>query len=156
MGRDSAATWDGYPDRSSHRELEIDFGAGIVTEAAGRLAGRPGKGSSTQQVEMKVEDSLPRLRAIVNDNSIAGSEVFIACDLLNHQEQMSQDCRVCLGTLIQGFQVLSGDDQNMGRSLGVDVAEGHGMLIFLYDLSRYPVADDATKNAVRHALQPFS
>ena len=101
-----------------------------------------------------MKDALAGLRPVIEHDSISECDVFIPRDPLNHQKQVAQQRLVRRGALIERLHVLFGDDQNMGGGLGIDVTEGHSMLVFTDYLSRDLLAYDAAKNTIGHGVWP--
>src|SRR5215210_1471728 len=95
-------------------------------------------------MQMQVKDGLTRVRARVHHGAIALlGDPFGLRDLRRHEHQ-TPDLR-SVGGLVQRRYVLLRDDENVRRSLRVDVAEGYGMLVFVNHLCGNLAPDDAAE-----------
>lgn len=56
--------------------------------------------------------------------------------------------------IVHPFRMFFGDDQNMGRGLGIDVLEGHRVFIFDENLRGYLFVYDFAKDTVLHKKAP--
>ena len=83
-----------------------------------------------------MEHGLPALAASVEDGAVALTQSFIAGDALHQQEELTEKRRVFMRCLGQRRDVAFGDDEDVGRGLWGDVAEGDRCLGLGDDLRR--------------------
>ncbi|SRR5258706_11191157 len=114
------------------------------------LTWRPSHRSATEQVEMKMEDALPRQRTVVEHGTIAAGDVPIRGDFRCDQVEVADQRDVVLGRVIQRADVLTGDDQNVCGGLRIDILEGHRNVVLVNDASRNPSLQDLAEQAVGH------
>src|SRR5215831_7467138 len=105
-----------------HRDLPRGYPSSAGKDAdTAESPGRPGHPPSAEQVKVQVEDELPRLLSIVGHQAkVAESNPTGHRGAL--RDDLPQEGRVRL-TVAHVLDVLLGDDQNVGRSLGIDVLE---------------------------------
>lgn len=100
----------------------------------------------TEQVNMSVEDELATLGAGVGDESIAPIETLLLGDPPRERHEVGELAGV-LGQLDEILHVPARDEQDVGRSLRVDVAEGERQLRLIDD----PGGDLALENGAEQA-----
>jgi hypothetical protein len=83
---------------------------------------------------MKVEvvDSLTAVLTRIHDNAIAIAEPLLASNLRRSPKQVTEKRALALIGFDHGRNVLAGNDQNMHRSLGVEVGKGVSQRILEY------------------------
>lgn len=102
------------------------------------LAGRPVHLPAAKEVGVQVIDALAAILALVDDKTVAAGESLLFGDLLRRIEDMAvitilADCR-------KPGNFMPGGNHNMNRRLGLDVAEGDDMIVFVNDSGRdFPV-----------------
>ncbi len=82
---------------------------------------------------MQVEDSLPGMFSIIDDDPVALLEAFLLGDLRGRYQQFTQNCLVSffgLGNPSQSVFIF-GDDEDVGGRHGCDVSEGEQELVFV-------------------------
>lgn len=72
----------------------------------------------------------------------------IACYVRSRLQQTPERVAVARLRLVQRVDMLSRDDQNMGRSLRADVVKGNAHIVLKYPGGRYLAACDLTKKAI--------
>jgi hypothetical protein len=84
-------------------------------------------------MHMQVEDSLPGMFSIIDDDPVALLEAFLLGDLRGRYQQFTQNCLVSffgLGNPSQSVFIF-GDDEDVGGRHGCDVSEGEHELVFV-------------------------
>jgi hypothetical protein len=112
------------------------------------------KCSPAQEVRVEVEDGLSRVRTLVNHHSVAVCESQLSRDFLGGVEQV---------LVVSGFWEFgeSGDlgfrdDQNVHRSLRVDVADREDVFVLENDLAGDFAETDFCKQCGHSARLPFN
>lgn len=97
---------------------------------------------------MKMIDGLPRPPAVIDDKpeSVGGLQPLRdhPCRLL----KMPQKLRIFLAACREARNMLFGNDQDVGRRLGINILERHRPLILKDQLRGYLLPDYLTKYAV--------
>lgn len=113
------------------------------------LARRPREVATAEEVDVNVEDGLARVRARVDDGAVATlGEPFLIGDAGGDAEQMAEQRLVRLRGVVEGFDVRARDDEDVRRSLRVDVAEGDGPPVFVDERGGNLARDDLAKETV--------
>jgi len=99
---------------------------------------------------MQVIYGLSAIRSVVDDDPVAVGQPHLRCYPFGGQHQVSQQ------GMILGFGVrqlgdrLFGDDQNMHRSLGMDIPKGDRQIVFVNNIRWNFLADNFAKNGFAH------
>ena len=80
---------------------------------------------------MYVEDGLAGARAHVVDRSISAFDSVFAGQLCRHKLHVAQQFSIGVLGLVQSFNVLFGNNQNVCGRLRLDVFKGKGLLILV-------------------------
>ena len=101
-----------------------------------------------------MKNGLTAIDAGVSDETISVlSDAFVACDLLRHAEEMSDERFVFDAEGADRFDVLVRHDQDVSPRHGVNIAEGGRLVIVVYDLSFGAAGDDlAEDTGVAHGM----
>lgn len=98
-----------------------------------------------------MEHALPRMGSHIRYQPVAGFvDIELARDMRSHPKQFARQCVVLFLQCSDILHVLFGDDQNMHRSLRVQVLEGVYVLIFVHAGGRYLLLCDSAKDAILH------
>ena len=115
------------------------------------LTRRPGQGASAQDVEVQVGYRLAAVLTAVDHEAVAGIGDPLVCrDAGRRQDQAANQVRVIRGQIVQAGQVAPGDDQDVGRGLGVDVGEGQEIRIAENFPAGYFSGGDITEKTGTH------
>ena len=107
--------------------------------------------TSTQKMKMKVGDSFPAVRSVVDDEAVAGLVEFeLAGNFLGGGEEMAEDGVVFGGYGGVAGVVLFGDEDDVDGSLGGDVAEGEDVVVLIDDVGRDFAVDDPFEDRFGH------
>ncbi len=80
---------------------------------------------------MQMKDRLPRVRANVIDRTKAVLESALARNFCRHELAIADELRIGFRRLVNPNDMLLGNDQDMRRSLRLDVFEDKGLVIFI-------------------------
>ena len=112
---------------------------------------RPSQASATQQMEVQVKNRLSRFLEAVGDEAEAPIlESLLPGDLDSRSLELPQQKRLILTCVQQRRYVLSGNNQDMCRSLGVYVVKGDQFVVLIDNLGRNLAACDLAEEAVAH------
>jgi hypothetical protein len=114
------------------------------------LSRRPLQVSASEQVHVQVKDGLSGARADVKHGSIAILDAALPSNLRRRELAFPDQLGVLGHGFFQPVNVLLGDNQDMGWSLGINIVERVGMLVFVDFLGRDFPANDAAKQTVVH------
>ena len=109
-------------------------------------AGRPGHGTSADDVAVQVKDALPGVRPFVNDEAISGcpqAELF--GDLPRGDNHSAKKHRVGLCGSMYSIDMLFWNDERMRRRDRSDVAEGEQVLVLEENFRRCLSSRNLTK-----------
>ena len=98
---------------------------------------------------MQMVDTLPAVRACINNGSISAIKAKNIRDFGNRQQQMSTKLRIVLSKLTQRDDRLLRNEQHMHRSLWGEVAECQTDVILIDDIRLYFAVDDFQKDCQR-------
>lgn len=87
--------------------------------------------TAAEQVQMEMVYGLAAVLADIDDHAIAGIKFFLAGDFGRSPQEMAEQSAVFGGRLGEGGDVLARNDEQMHRSLGVDVGEGEALLVLV-------------------------
>src|SRR5688572_11168971 len=114
-------------------------------------SGRPHHLASTEEVQMDMEDRLPGVLAVVEHEAVAARQPLLFCKLTCNVDQVSDQRLVRLLHVLDPIDRLLGNDQDVRRSLRIDVAEREAAIILVDDLGRDLAIDDLAEKSLRHA-----
>lgn len=104
---------------------------------------------------MEMGHQLPSLFTAVDYQAVAGfGDAFLLSKPVGDGDHVSHQGRLLPGYLGQRSEVFFGNDQQVHRRLGVDVAEGNYLFILVYDVAGYFTGDDVAEHAV-HLISPI-
>ena len=98
---------------------------------------------------MQMVDTLPAVRACINNGSISTIKAKNIRDFGNRQQQMSTKLRIVLSKLTQRDDRLFRNEQHMHRSLRSHIAKRQAKIVFIDDIRRYFAVDDFKKDCQR-------
>jgi len=101
-------------------------------------------------MQMKMEYRLARAGADVEDRPIAVFDAAFAGDFGGHKLAAAQGFRVRIFRLFESHNVFSGNNQHVGRGLGIDVFEGEGVFVFINFLCGNPARENLAEKTVSH------
>jgi hypothetical protein len=85
-------------------------------------------------MEMKVVDGLSAIRATIHDDAIPILQLQLPGQILHHDPQVAEEVLIRILHGIDRRDFLPGNDQYMGRRLGIDIAECQTMLVLVHDI----------------------
>ena len=91
-------------------------------------------------------DGLSSLAADVRDHSIAVGQAFRLGESSDHEEQVADERTVGVFHVVDRYDFLFRDHQDVGRRLGLDVAERQTVFVFVKDLGWDFAIDDSLEN----------
>lgn len=95
-------------------------------------AGGPGEVASAEDVEVDVEDGLADVGAVVDDEAVAGLfEALFAGDFGAGEHELAEEFGVIVGGVVEVDDVFFGDDEDVDRGGGGDVAECDAVFVFV-------------------------
>lgn len=104
-----------------------------------------------EQVNVQVKDGLAAMGAGVDDQPIATFfDSFLLGQLAGNEKQLPHEGFVFWLKFVDGANVAVGDDQDVYRGFGVNVAKGSDALILIDDLSGEMTGNDLTEDARGH------
>ncbi len=114
-------------------------------------ARRPAHAAPSEEMEVKMEDLLTAVLVAVDDDAVTGlGNTELGGHLADGLDQMGDGISLGGADVIQGGDMLGGNDHHMNRSRGMDVLESQTVLVSVDDFGGdLPVAD-FTKNAIGH------
>jgi len=80
----------------------------------------------------------------------------VSCDFSDGVKNSADLLAVFVSDVIESGDMVSGNDENMGRGSGVDVLEGQTVLIAVNDVSRDLFVPDSAKKTISHDLHLLS
>src|SRR5207244_1003049 len=95
---------------------------------------RPSEVAAAQEVHVQVGHGLAGALQAVNHHPVAVGQSKIPRQPGGDDVQMADERLVRLGQVGVGRNLLSRDDEYVGRGLRVDVAEGHALFVFVNDV----------------------
>src|SRR5574337_911805 len=103
----------------------------------------PTERPSTQQVQMQMIHRLSAVAITIDHQAEAPlRNPDLLRDAVCHQQEVPQQPIISLGRIEDGREVLAGNNENMDRRLRVDIFEGDGLLVLIYNFTRtFPVDD---------------
>jgi hypothetical protein len=103
-------------------------------------------------VQVKVGHQLPTLRAAVYHQAVAAfGDTLLPGQFIGNADQASHQGNIFFTRLGEGSYVLSGNDQQVHRRLGVDITEGKYFIIPI----NYVTGELAGHNLAENAAHPF-
>ena len=95
-------------------------------------ARRPCQAAACQHMEVQMLDALAAVGAHVGDNAVTVlGHAQLAAQVRNNGIDVAQQGGVALGQGGSRVNVLLGDDQEVGRGLGVNVVESQQLIVLL-------------------------
>ena len=113
-----------------------------------RLARGPAEGAAAEQMHMKVIDGLAAVAAGVNDETVAVIQALFPGEGAGLGKQGAEEGGVFRQRVGVGRNVALGDEQDVGRGLGVNVSESEDIGGFMQALDGDHARDDLAKKAV--------
>jgi hypothetical protein len=111
----------------------------MVTSAWGPVHLAP-----AQDMQVQVKNRLPGIRPGIDHQAVLPEPDFFG-RFSGCQQQMAQQLRIV--RLVQGGDMPARDQQNMNRSLGLQVSESDSQIILVNERGRDLAAGDLAKNA---------
>ena len=110
---------------------------------------RPGQRPAAEDMEVKMKNFLAGITARIEDDPVAAlTDPFFPGDLPGPEKDLPEQGFRSVGGVVEGGEVVLGDDQDVDRRLGPDVLEDEDALVLEEDLGRDLLADDAAEKAV--------
>lgn len=120
-------------------------------EVESYLSWGPGEGSTTEEVEVQVGDGFAAIRAIIDDESIAGFvELALTGNPLGGDEEMSEE-----GMILGRDGAVAGvmffwNNKNMDGGLGGEITKGEDVIILVENIGGELAVDDAFEDGFGH------
>ena len=114
--------------------------------------GRPVHLPLGEQVDVKVGHGLAGVGAVVHDQAEALGEIQFLRHHARHEEQVAEDGVVSRGGEADAGNELFGYDEQMDRSLRLDVVEYDTVFVLVLDLGGDFAVDDALKDGFGHTI----
>jgi hypothetical protein len=104
-----------------------------------------------QQMEMEVENGLASIRSGIDDyaKSCLRNAMFLR-ELAGNPKNMSNYFSIGSAQIRKRRDMLARNDQNMNRSLRIDILEGHHGAIFVDHITLNPFLDNPTEQTIAH------
>lgn len=100
---------------------------------------------------MQVGDGFAGIWPVIEDEAEAGGgEAELVGDLGGFEEEVAEELLVCGRGVGEARDGLFGDDQYVGRGLGLDVAKGQEEVVFINDGGRDFTGDDFFEEGFAH------
>ncbi len=118
----------------------------IITSLRRGLTGWPQQGTAPEKVEMQMAHRLsPVLPAIYDETVAPAVQAFGRCDTGRGEHEFP--CQIAVGILQFGqpCDVAAGNDQDVGRRLGVDVPESQELFIAMHLCAWYFACNDVAE-----------
>jgi len=115
------------------------------------LAWGPGKRSATEKVKVEVRNRFSSIGSVVDDESVSCFfELALPGDTLRGGEKMGKDRVVFGGDGTVASVMFFGDEKDVGRGLGCDIAEGKVVIVFVEDVGLSLPVDDLFEDRFGH------
>jgi hypothetical protein len=109
----------------------------------------PSEGTTTQQVQMHVKDLLATVGTAVQDQSVPRLvDPFFFSETGRHPDHAAESRLIGIGHVSEGWNRFVGNNQNVGRSLGLDVPERRYQLILIDEIGGHFPSDYLSENRV--------
>ena len=113
------------------------------------LSRRPLHGAAAEQVDVEVIDRLPPVGTGVDDQAVARcGEALLFGDLAGFEQQVAEQGAVLGSGVLHAGDDFLGDDEDVRRGLGLDVAESQTIVVLIDDVGGNFAADDFAKNSL--------
>ena len=100
---------------------------------------------------MEVRNRFSSIGSVVDDKAISCFvELALSCDTLRGGKKIGKDRMVFGGNRAVAGMMFFGDEKNVGRGLGSDVAEGKDVVVFVEDVGLSFPVDDLFKDRFGH------
>jgi hypothetical protein len=107
--------------------------------------------SSAQDVNMQVKDRLAGFRVRIDNSSVSGSvNALLSGHAPHNGHHVAEKHLVLLQAVIERNNMFSRDDQQVNRSLGVDIMKGDAVLVFIGYLRRHFMRRHTAENTSGH------
>jgi len=105
---------------------------------------------SAEQVHVDVVNELATATAHVHPETVPlGDKVPLRCQVFRDHEELAHQCDMLLLQIVDGGNVQLRDDQNVYRRLGIDVFNGHDLVVFVHHTGGSTSGGNLTENT-RH------
>jgi len=108
---------------------------------------RPGQLSAAEQVEVNVRNCLHGIFATIEHRSITTVEPFLLSDLFCCEKQVANQDFIFRLEVVERWDGLSRNDQNVNGCLRIDVPEREAGVVFVNDIGRNLVIRDFFKES---------
>jgi hypothetical protein len=106
--------------------------------------------AAAQEMYVQVKDRLAGTGTDVDYGSIAIFDAALARYFGGGELAIADKFRIFGCRFLESVEMFLGNDEHMGRSLGIDIFEGESVLVFVDFLGRNFSADDAAEQAIIH------
>jgi len=140
-------TWNQVHSASAKGQVVFESTCGLK-HLSHPSAWGPAHGATTQQVDMEVENALACPSSAVGYQPESAAQALHFSYLGGRQHQSAQNRSINRPSLRHAGDVLAGDDQDVGRCLGVFVPKGDDVLILVDDIGRVLAGRNPAERAV--------
>src|SRR5579859_1657839 len=121
----------------------------------GCLSRWPAKRPAAQQMQMQMQNRLPRAAAVVQHRAIAFLQIQLASQLRSNELYLPQYRLLFRARFAQRSEMLTRANQNMRRCLRADILKSKNFIILIHHLRRNPLRRYFAKQAIRaHSFPP--
>ena len=100
-------------------------------------------------MDVQMKDGLPAVSVRVDDRAVTGFGEFVfAGDFRRHQMKIAERFEVFVFRLVERFDMLARNDQNVRRGLRVQVFESDAHIVFINRFGLGFALDNFTKNTL--------
>ena len=105
---------------------------------------------------MQMKNGLPCFCIGVDDRPVpCPVDALLLSQSSHYREQMSKQFLIGFEIVIQGRDVFAGDDQQVDRSLGIDIPKSQAVLVLVHNCCGFLVIGDLAENTPEHFHHPF-
>jgi len=96
-------------------------------------------------MKVQMKDGLPGIGTNISEKAISIFKLQFVCQLLSNREDVCERLTVFPGQLIHGGDMMPWYEQDMVRSLWMDILKGYYMVVLVYNGTRYLSGCDFAK-----------
>jgi hypothetical protein len=116
-----------------------------------KLAGRPAKPSSSQNMNVQMINCLAGLRIGIDYRSISGIVYTMFLRRFpDYGHHVAKKSFIILQIIVERSDVFSGNNKQVNRRLGPDIAKNKAILVFVQNIGGAFVSRNPAKKAFRH------
>lgn len=105
-------------------------------------------------MQVNMEDGLAGVGAGVDHRAVAGLvDLLVLGDALGHERELAECDLILRGHIVDGAEVLLGNDENVDRCLGIDVFKGEASVILKHDARGNFFPDELAEQTIGHRVR---